>query len=55
LRRVVDQIRLVVATIVELESARDDIRRVADGYAHVTAHLHQNSELLKRFLTEVSR
>lgn len=51
LKRVVDEIRSRMATKVEVESVRDDIRKVADGYAHVSAQLQQNSELLKRFLT----
>jgi hypothetical protein len=55
LRRLVDQIRLAMATKVELEGVRDDIRRVADGYGHVSAQLQQNSDLLKRFLTDVPR
>ena len=55
LRNVVEQIRLSMATKVEVESVRDDIRRVADGYAHVSAQLRQNAELLKRFLNEAPR
>ena len=51
LRDIVDEMRLRMATKVELESVRDDIRRVADGYAHVSTQLQRNSELLKRFLT----
>lgn len=52
LRDIVDEMRLRMATKVELESVRDDIRKVADGYAHVTTQLQRNSELLKRFLTD---
>ena len=55
LRHIVDEIRLRMATKVEVESVRDDIRRVADGYAHVSAQLQKNSELLKRFLADVPR
>jgi hypothetical protein len=55
LRHIVDEIRLRMATKVEVESVRDDIRKVADGYAHVSAQLQRNSELLKRFLTDSPR
>src|SRR5687767_11541738 len=55
IQRSIDELRGVVATKVEVESVRDDVRRVADGYAHISVQLQQSSELLKRFLTDVSR
>ena len=55
IQRSIDELRVVVATKVEIESVRDDVRRVADGYAHVSAQLQHSSELLKRFLTDVPR
>ena len=55
IQRSIDELRGVVATKVEVESVRDDVRRVADGYAHISAQLRESSELLKRFLTDVPR
>lgn len=53
IQRSIDELRGMVATKVEVESVRDDVRRIADGYAHISAQLQQNSELWKRFLTDV--
>ena len=54
-QRSIDELRGVVATKVEVESVRDAVRRIADGYAHISAQLRESSELLKRFLTDVPR
>ena len=45
-------IRKEMATKAEMESLRDDIRMLAEAYAHTQQRLHETSGLLRRFLTD---
>ena len=47
----VKQIREQMATKVELESLKDDIKIVADGYAQTQHRLDRVTDLLTRYLT----
>jgi hypothetical protein len=45
-----DEVRRALPTKVELESVRDDIRKIADGYAIVIQRIDHVAELLKTHL-----
>lgn len=47
----VKQIREQMATKVELESLKDDIRIVADGFAQTQYRIYRVTDLLTRYLT----
>jgi len=44
--------RELMATKVEVESIKDDIRLVADGFAQTQQRLRDVAGLLRRFVTE---
>jgi len=52
LRRDVIRMRELMATKVEVESIKDDIRLVADGFAQTQQRLRDVAGLLRRFVTE---
>ena len=52
LRNDVSGIRTEMATKAEVESVRDDIRMLAEGYSQTQQRLHETSGLLRRFLTD---
>jgi hypothetical protein len=52
LRNDLSGIRKEMATKAEVESVRDDIRVLAEGYSQTQQRLHETSGLLRRFLTD---
>lgn len=52
LRRDVGRMQEWMATKAEVESLRDDIRLVADGFAQTQERLHDVAGLLRRFITD---
>ena len=45
-------LRESMATKAELESLKDEIRMVAEGFAHVQTRLSEKADLLRRFLVD---
>ena len=52
LRRDVIRMRELMATKAEVESIRDDIRLVADGFGQTQQRMQDVASLLRRFITE---
>ena len=52
LRRDVIRMRELMATKAEVESSRDDIRLVADGFGQTQQRMQDVASLLRRFITE---